>query len=102
MESLEMFIFSCIDIAPYRRVFRKLCLLLPMLLVKMPAKYRMYFGCKSFLFGATEWTTKHSVLKGLSAANYLSIPAGKSFIDTQCIDFQSITLFLRRILQLCM
>ena len=88
MESLEMFIFSCIDIAPYRRVFRKLCLLLPMLLVKMPAKYRMYFGCKSFLFGATttEWA-KHSVLKGLSAANYLLIPADKSFIDIQCIDF---------------
>lgn len=55
LESFEMFIFSCIRIAPYRRVFRKLCLLLPILLVEMFDEHRMHFCCKIFL-------VKHSVL----------------------------------------
>lgn len=59
-ERFEMFIFPCIDVAPYRRVFRKLCLLLPMLLVKMPGKHRMCFRCKIFVSRDTE--SKSSIL----------------------------------------
>lgn len=59
LESFEMFIFSCVDIAPRRRVLRKLCLLLPMLFVKMPAKHRIYFCCETFVSCNSE-SVKHS------------------------------------------